>query len=129
MDHLFESCWHLGEVPGESNVCTNADSALGKPDAWSPSKFGLWGAQDKGEMVMRAYTPTSSDDDLGHFDLVVKIYFANQNPNFPMVCLIHFLLYVRLVYGAHSLLLLDCFSLLAEQSGCTAVTIILFAEG
>ncbi len=41
--------------------------------------------QDKGEMVMRAYTPTSSDDDLGHFDLVVKIYFANQNPNFPMV--------------------------------------------
>ena len=44
--------------------------------------------QDKGEMVMRAYTPTSSDDDLGHFDLVVKIYFANQNPNFPMVNLL-----------------------------------------
>ena len=22
---------------------------------------------------MRAYTPTSSDDDLGHFDLVIKV--------------------------------------------------------
>lgn len=32
---------------------------------------------------MRAYTPTSSDDDLGHFDLVVKIYRANENPRFP----------------------------------------------
>ena len=41
--------------------------------------------QDKGEMVMRAYTPTSSDDDLGHFDLVVKVYFANQHPSFPEV--------------------------------------------
>jgi hypothetical protein len=27
-----------------------------------------------GETVMRAYTPTSQDKDLGHFDLVVKIY-------------------------------------------------------
>ena len=26
-----------------------------------------------GETVMRAYTPTSSDDDLGYFDLVVKV--------------------------------------------------------
>ena len=25
-----------------------------------------------GELVMRAYTPTSSDDELGHFDLVIK---------------------------------------------------------
>lgn len=32
---------------------------------------------------MRAYTPTSSDDDLGHFDLVVKIYRANEHPKFP----------------------------------------------
>ncbi len=34
---------------------------------------------------MRAYTPTSSDDDLGHFDLVVKVYFANQHKDFPEV--------------------------------------------
>lgn len=26
-----------------------------------------------GETVMRAYTPTSSDDDLGYFDLVIKV--------------------------------------------------------
>ena len=32
---------------------------------------------------MRAYTPTSSDDDLGHFDLVIKVYRANEHPRFP----------------------------------------------
>ena len=40
-------------------------------------------AKIDGELVMRAYTPTSSDDDLGHFDLVVKIYRANEHPKFP----------------------------------------------
>eukprot|EP01024_Parvocaulis_polyphysoides_P064799 TRINITY_DN7545_c0_g1_i10.p1 TRINITY_DN7545_c0_g1~~TRINITY_DN7545_c0_g1_i10.p1 ORF type:complete len:206 (-),score=19.76 TRINITY_DN7545_c0_g1_i10:15-632(-) len=33
-------------------------------------------------MVMRAYTPTSSDDDLGYFDLLVKIYRPFL-PKFP----------------------------------------------
>ena len=42
--------------------------------------------QDRGELVMRAYTPTSSDDDLGHFDLIVKIYYANQHKDFPEAC-------------------------------------------
>jgi hypothetical protein len=41
--------------------------------------------QEKGELVMRAYTPTSSDDDLGHFDLVVKVYFGGQHKDFPEV--------------------------------------------
>jgi nitrate reductase (NAD(P)H) len=36
-----------------------------------------------GETVVRAYTPTSSDDDLGFFELVIKIYFAKENPRFP----------------------------------------------
>ncbi|KAK9903477.1 hypothetical protein WJX75_006549 [Coccomyxa subellipsoidea] len=40
-------------------------------------------AKEKGELVMRAYTPTSSDDDLGHFDLVVKVYFGGQHKDFP----------------------------------------------
>ncbi|KAK9815051.1 hypothetical protein WJX73_005946 [Symbiochloris irregularis] len=39
--------------------------------------------KDKGELVMRAYTPTSSNDELGYFDLVVKVYFANQHPTYP----------------------------------------------
>ena len=39
--------------------------------------------QVDGETVVRAYTPTSSDDDLGFFELVIKIYFAKENPRFP----------------------------------------------
>ncbi len=31
------------------------------------------GRRVDGELVMRAYTPTSSDDDMGFFDLVVKV--------------------------------------------------------
>lgn len=34
-------------------------------------------------LVMRAYTPASSDDDLGYFDLVIKVYWANEHPRFP----------------------------------------------
>ena len=41
--------------------------------------------QEKGELVMRAYTPTSSDDDLGFFDLVVKVYFSGKHKDFPEV--------------------------------------------
>jgi hypothetical protein len=52
---------------------------------WSRSLVIVSVVQEKGELVMRAYTPTSSDDDLGHFDLVVKVYFANQHKDFPEV--------------------------------------------
>lgn len=40
-------------------------------------------AKVNGETVMRAYTPSSSDDDLGVFDLVVKVYWKNEHPKFP----------------------------------------------
>jgi nitrate reductase (NAD(P)H) len=40
-------------------------------------------AQWKGETVMRAYTPMTDDYTLGHFDLLVKVYFANTHPAFP----------------------------------------------
>lgn len=36
-----------------------------------------------GKDVQRAYTPVSSDDDLGHFDLLIKVYFPNVHPKFP----------------------------------------------
>lgn len=36
-----------------------------------------------GDLVVRPYTPTSSDDDKGHFDLVLKVYKANVHPKFP----------------------------------------------
>ena len=39
--------------------------------------------EGKEEMVMRAYTPTTADETRGHFELVVKIYYANQHPRFP----------------------------------------------
>jgi NADPH-dependent ferric siderophore reductase len=54
-------------------------------DTVEPDQAAFCLLQDKGELVMRAYTPTSSDDDLGHFDLVVKVYFANQHKDFPEV--------------------------------------------
>ncbi|KAK9903043.1 hypothetical protein M0R45_001294 [Rubus argutus] len=37
----------------------------------------------EGKLCMRAYTPTSSIDEVGYFDLVVKIYFKNVHPRFP----------------------------------------------
>lgn len=36
-----------------------------------------------GKDVQRAYTPISSDDDLGYFDLLIKVYFPNVHPKFP----------------------------------------------
>lgn len=40
-------------------------------------------AKINGELVVRPYTPTSSDDDKGYFDLVIKVYKANVHPKFP----------------------------------------------
>ena len=39
--------------------------------------------EGKEEMVMRAYTPITADETRGFFELVVKIYYANQHPDFP----------------------------------------------
>ena len=36
-----------------------------------------------GEVVQRAYTPISSDDELGYFDLLIKVYNKNVHPKFP----------------------------------------------
>lgn len=33
-------------------------------------------AEINGKEIMRSYTPTSSDDDLGHFDLLIKVHHA-----------------------------------------------------
>jgi hypothetical protein len=40
-------------------------------------------AKVDGAPVMRAYTPASGDDELGYFDLVIKVYFRNVHPKFP----------------------------------------------
>jgi len=36
-----------------------------------------------GELIVRPYTPTSSDKDKGYFDLVIKVYKAGVHPKFP----------------------------------------------
>ncbi|MCJ8743404.1 hypothetical protein PDJAM_G00093640 [Pangasius djambal] len=40
-------------------------------------------ARIDGNVVVRPYTPVSSDDDKGFVDLVVKIYYKNTHPKFP----------------------------------------------
>ncbi|XP_062246592.1 NADH-cytochrome b5 reductase 2 [Platichthys flesus] len=40
-------------------------------------------AKVNGSLVVRAYTPVSSDEDQGYVDLVVKVYFKNTHPSFP----------------------------------------------
>ncbi|CAH2278380.1 NADH-cytochrome b5 reductase 3 [Pelobates cultripes] len=40
-------------------------------------------ARIDGNLVVRPYTPVSSDDDKGYVDLVVKIYFKGIHPKFP----------------------------------------------
>jgi len=36
-----------------------------------------------GSLVVRPYTPVTSDEDLGHMELVIKVYFKNVHPKFP----------------------------------------------
>lgn len=40
-------------------------------------------AKVNGSLVVRAYTPVSSDENQGYVDLVVKVYFKNTHPSFP----------------------------------------------
>ncbi|CAG04147.1 unnamed protein product [Tetraodon nigroviridis] len=40
-------------------------------------------ARISGNLVVRPYTPVSSDDNKGFVDLVVKVYFKDVNPKFP----------------------------------------------
>lgn len=36
------------------------------------------------ELVIRPYTPISCDDDVGYVDLIVKVYFKDVHPKFPL---------------------------------------------
>ncbi|XP_055365750.1 NADH-cytochrome b5 reductase 2 isoform X2 [Betta splendens] len=40
-------------------------------------------AKVNGNLVVRAYTPVSSDKHQGYVDLVVKVYYKNTHPSFP----------------------------------------------
>ena len=51
-----------------------ADDVLGLPIGQHVSVS----AEINGKDIMRSYTPTSSDDDLGHFDLLIKVRATSQ---------------------------------------------------
>ena len=36
-----------------------------------------------GKLVVRPYTPTSRTEQLGHVDLITKVYFRGVNPKYP----------------------------------------------
>ncbi|CAH9083757.1 unnamed protein product [Cuscuta epithymum] len=55
------------------------DQALGLP----VGKHIFLCATVDGKLCMRAYTPTSKANQVGFFDLVVKIYFKGVHPRFP----------------------------------------------
>jgi len=40
-------------------------------------------AKVNGSLVVRAYTPISSDEIQGHVELVVKVYYKDRHPSFP----------------------------------------------
>jgi cytochrome-b5 reductase len=37
----------------------------------------------EGKLTMRQYTPTTSDDEVGYVDFVIKVYFKDTHPKFP----------------------------------------------
>ncbi|KAL6184857.1 hypothetical protein ACLB2K_046257 [Fragaria x ananassa] len=55
------------------------DQALGLP----VGKHIFLCATIEGKLCMRAYTPISSIDEVGYFELVVKVYYKNVHPRFP----------------------------------------------
>ncbi|RWW34727.1 hypothetical protein GW17_00000495 [Ensete ventricosum] len=57
----------------------SADQVLGLPIG----KHIFLCATIDGKLCMRPYTPTSSVDEVGHFELLIKIYFKGENPKFP----------------------------------------------
>ncbi|THU66226.1 hypothetical protein C4D60_Mb05t11910 [Musa balbisiana] len=57
----------------------SADQVLGLP----VGKHIFLCATIDGKLCMRPYTPTSPVDEIGHFELLIKVYFKGENPKFP----------------------------------------------
>lgn len=60
----------------------SSDQVLGLPTG----KHVFISAKVAGKLAMRAYTPLSADDDedcVGHFELLIRVYFAGVHPKFP----------------------------------------------
>lgn len=57
----------------------SAEHVLGLP----VGKHIYLSATINGNLVVRPYTPVTSDDEIGYFDLVIKVYFKGVHPRFP----------------------------------------------
>lgn len=69
----------LGLPTGKHIKITCPNPNLDKNVTWN----GREDADKGAAQIERKYTPTSSDNDLGHFDLVVKVYAAGTKEEFP----------------------------------------------
>ncbi|XXG60859.1 hypothetical protein AAC387_Pa04g2666 [Persea americana] len=78
-------CKLISKTSISHNVCLfhfalpSPDLVLGLP----VGKHVFLCAVIDGKLCMRAYTPTSAVDEVGHFDLLVEIYFKGIHPKFP----------------------------------------------
>ncbi|KAG2579300.1 hypothetical protein PVAP13_6NG244624 [Panicum virgatum] len=93
--HCASSLSHLDPIPGACRLVDkkelsrdvrlfrfavpSADKALGLP----VGKHILVCADIDGKLCARAYTPTSAADEVGHFELLVKVYLKGEHPKFP----------------------------------------------
>ncbi|WOL20056.1 hypothetical protein Cni_G28858 [Canna indica] len=57
----------------------SSDQVLGLP----VGKHIFLCATIDGKLCMRPYTPTSAVDEVGHFELLIKVYFKGEHPKFP----------------------------------------------
>jgi nitrate reductase (NAD(P)H) len=57
----------------------SSDQTLGLP----VGKHVFLYANIDGKLCMRPYTPTSAVDEVGYFDLLIKVYFKGEHPKFP----------------------------------------------
>jgi nitrate reductase (NAD(P)H) len=57
----------------------SSDQVLGLP----VGKHIFVCATIEGKLCMRAYTPTSVVDEIGQFELLIKVYYKNEHPKFP----------------------------------------------
>ena len=49
---------------------------------WNANFYLHRGKDSQGEEVIKPYTPTTLDSDVGHFELVIKVHFVNLLCNF-----------------------------------------------
>lgn len=85
-------------VPGQKTACKLVDKKVVSHDVRIfrfalPSEDQVLGlpvgkhiflcANIDDKLCMRAYTPTSSVEEIGYFDLLIKVYFKDVHPKFP----------------------------------------------